>query len=286
MPWHARLDLDYSIASASAAGVPHTRLDFRHNGPLRILKSLHPEGEAICHSVIVHPPGGVVGGDTLNVAIAVAPGAHALITTPGATRFYRSSGARAAQTVEARLAERARLEWLPLETLVHSGALAESRLSFDLAPGAEMMGWDCVGLGLPAAEAPFLAGDYRHRIALAVCGHSRWLERARTAAADLALLDGPCGWAGRRALGTLWFAAGTPLGDDRREALLAIAREIAAGHPLAATTGATAPQPEVVVLRVLAPRIEPAFELMTEIWKRWRTAAWALSPCLPRVWRT
>jgi urease accessory protein len=286
MAWHAHLDLDYGIAPASAASGPHTRLDFRHNGPLRILKSLHPEGEAICHSVIVHPPGGVVGGDTLNVAITVAPGAHALLTTPGATRFYRSSGARAAQAVEARVAEGARLEWLPLETLVHSGALADNKLCFDLAPGAEMMGWDCVGLGLPAADAPFVAGDYRHHIALVTRGRPRWLERGRTAAADLALLDGPCGWAGRRALGMLWFAAGRPLDDVRREALLGIAREIAAGHPLAPTTGATAPQAEVVVVRVLAPRIEPAFELMTEIWKRWRAAAWALSPCLPRVWRT
>ncbi|MGN6530003.1 MAG: urease accessory protein UreD [Burkholderiaceae bacterium] len=286
MAWHARLDLDYRTDAAGASGTPRTRLDFRHDGPLRILKSLHPEGDAVCHSVIVHPPGGIVGGDTLDVSIALAPGAHALVTTPGATRFYRSAGARAAQAVDARLAEGARLEWLPLETLVHSGALADNRLRFDLAPGAETMGWDCVALGLPAADAPFVAGDYRHDIALAAGGRPRWWERGRTAAADTALLDGPCGWAGRRALATLWFAAGTPLAADRRDALLDAAREIAAGHPLAATAGATAPQAEVVVVRVLAPRVEPAFELMSAIWKRWRAVAWALAPCPPRVWRT
>jgi urease accessory protein len=286
MAWHARLDLDYRTDSHGSAGSTRTCVDFRHDGPLRILKSLHPEGEAICHSVIVHPPGGIVGGDTLDLSIALAPRTHALLTTPGATRFYRSSGARAAQVVDARVADGARLEWLPLETLVHSGALADNRLRFDLAPGAEMIGWDCVALGLPAAEAPFLSGDYRHDIALLAAGRPRWLERGCTAANDLALLDGPCGWAGHRALGTLWFAAGAQMSDDRREALLDIARDVAAAHSLAATVGATAPQAEVVVVRMLASRIEPAFELMTEIWKRWRTFAWTLAPCAPRVWRT
>ena len=208
-----------------------------------MLKSLHPEGAEVCHTVVVHPPGGVVAGDTLSVDMALDAGASALVTTPGATRFYRSGGARATQAVAARLGDGARLEWLPLETLVHSGARADNRLHVELAPGAEMFGWDCVALGLPAADKPFAAGDYRHDIAVG----ARWLERGRTAASDLALLDGPCGWAGHRALGTLWFAAGTPLADDRREALLDAARAIIGAHPLAPTAGATAPQADVVV---------------------------------------
>ena len=142
------------------------------------------------------------------------------MTTPGATRFYRSAGARAVQAIHARVAAGGRLEWLPLETLVHSGAHADNRMRFELAPGAEMFGWDCVALGLPAADAPFVAGDYRHDIAVG----PRWLERGRTAATDTALLDGPCGWAGQRALGTLWFAAGSAIDDARREQLLEVAR--------------------------------------------------------------
>ena len=278
MAWHARLNLDYR-ADAATGG---TRLDFRHDGPLRVLKSLFPEGPAVCHTVVVHPPGGIVGGDTLSVDLALAEGAHALVTTPGATRFYRSGGERAAQAIAARVATGARLEWLPLETLVHSGAHADNHMRFELAPGAEMFGWDCVALGLPAADAPFVAGDYRHDIAVG----PRWLERGRTSASDVALLDGPCGWAGHRALGTLWFAAGTPLDDARRDALLDAAREIAGGHALAATAGATAPQPDVVTLRVLAPRVEPVFELMTSVWRAWRALAWAREACAPRVWRT
>ena len=281
MAWHARLNLDYRAEPASAGGTG-TRLDFRHEGPLRVLKSLFPEGPGVCHSVIVHPPGGIVGGDTLDVALSVGDGAHALVTTPGATRFYRSGGERALQSIAARVAAGGRLEWLPLETLVHSGAHADNRMRFELQPGAEMFGWDIVALGLPAADAPFVAGDYRHDIAVG----PRWLERGRTAASDAALLDGPCGWAGRRALGTLWFAVGSPLADDRREQLLETAREIAGAHSLFATAGATAPQPDVVTLRVLAPRVEPVHELLASVWRAWRALAWGRDACVPRVWRT
>jgi urease accessory protein len=278
MAWHARLNIDYSAEPATGG----TRADFRHDGPLRVLKSLFPEGPQVCHTVIIHPPGGIVGGDTLSVDLAVGDGAHALATTPGATRFYRSAGTRAAQTILARVAGGGRLEWLPLETLVHSGAHADNKMTFELAPGAEMFGWDCVALGLPAAGAPFAAGDYRHDIAVG----PRWLERGRTAATDAALLDGPCGWAGHRALGTLWFAAGTALDDARRELLLDAARAIAGAHPLSATAGATAPQSDVVALRVLAPRVEPVHELLTSVWRAWRALAWGREACVPRVWRT
>jgi len=278
MAWRACLNLDYRAEPATGG----TRADFRHDGPLRVLKTLFPEGPAVCHTVIVHPPGGIVGGDTLDVELALGDGAHALVTTPGATRFYRSGGARAVQTIRAKVAAGARLEWLPLETLVHSGAHADNRMRFELAPGAEMFGWDCVALGLPAADAPFVAGDYRHDIAVG----PRWLERGRTSATDVALLEGPCGWAGHRALGTLWFAAGTPLADDSRERLLDVAREIAGAHALATTAGATAPQPDVVALRVLAPRVEPIHELLGRVWRAWRALAWGREACVPRVWRT
>ena len=82
MSWHARLDLNYSRQGDS------TQLQYQHEGPLRILRSLYPEGPRICHNVIVHPPGGLVEGDVLAVTVNVASDAHALLSTPGATRFY------------------------------------------------------------------------------------------------------------------------------------------------------------------------------------------------------
>src|SRR5512139_2436306 len=149
MGWHGNLKLDYRRSAA------RTVVHDTHNGPLRVLQSLYPEGDAICHNVLVHPPGGVVGGDVLQISAHVAEDCHALVPTPGATRFYRSAGDAALQTLTAHAADGARLEWLPLETILYRNTLAENRMRFELAPGAEMMGWDVLALGLPASDEPF-----------------------------------------------------------------------------------------------------------------------------------
>jgi len=145
-----------------------------------------------------------------------------------------------------------------------------------------MIGWDILALGLPASDQSFERGRYRQSIELP----GRWLERGTIDAADRRLLDSPLGFAGRRTLGVLWFAAGSALADARRETLLESARELAAAHPLARTAGITAVQPQVVVLRVLAPAVEPAIGLMTTVWQAWRREGWALTGTVPRVWRT
>ncbi len=276
MGWHGSLVLRYRRDEA------RTIVHDRHDGPLRVLKSLHPEGPTVCHSVLVHPPGGVVGGDTLDLDVEIAADAHALVTTPGATRFYRSLGETAIQSTVVRAATGARLEWLPLETIAYSGCIAENRARFDLADGAEMIGWDVTALGLGASAQPFVAGRFTQSIAV----DQRWLERGTVRGDDARLLASPLGWGGRAVLATLWFAAGRPIAAARRDALLASAREIIDGDALGPFAGASAVQPHVVVVRALAHRVEPAIDLLTAIWRAWRLGAWALEASVPRVWRT
>ena len=276
MGWPGRLELNYRRDG------DRTLAHDRHSGPLRVLQSLYPEGEGICHHVLVHPPGGIVGGDTLHIEATVRAGAHALITTPSATRFYRSAGEAALQSVVAQIDDGARLEWLPLETICHSAALAENQFRFEIAPGGEMMGWDVVALGLPASGEAFEAGHYAQRIELP----GVWLERATIRGDDHRLLDSPLGFAGHRVLATMWFAASSPMPTDRRERLLDAARESASSHALASTAGCSSPHAEVVVLRLLAPRVEPAMQLLSAVWARWRDVAWGLGAVAPRVWRT
>ncbi|MEO5881381.1 MAG: urease accessory protein UreD [Caldimonas sp.] len=276
MGWQGSLALRYR----SEAG--RTRVHDRHDGPLRVLKSFHPEGERVCHNVLVHPPGGIVGGDTLAIEIALDPGAHALLTTPGATRFYRSLGEPATQTLTVRAEAGSRLEWLPLETLAYSGCIAENRAMLTLAPGAEMIGWDLTALGLPASDQPFVAGRFTQAIELP----GRWLERGTVRGDAPALLDSPLGWAGHRTLATLWFAAGEPISGPRRDSLVDAARAACDAHPLGRQAGTTAVDPGVIVVRVLAPRVEPAMDLLAAIWRAWRPIAWQLEASPPRVWRT
>jgi urease accessory protein len=286
MPWHGSLALAFRLAET------RTVVRDRHEGPLRLLKSLHPEGDPACHAVVVHPPGGIVGGDRLAIGIEVGPGAHALATTPGATRFYRTTGEPASQSVAAHVAPGARLEWLPLETLAYDGCDATSAVEVTLAAGvdghgpAEAMGWDVVALGLPASGAPFERGRWTQSLQVSGPAVRRWIDRGTTCAEDRRLLGSPLGWDGERVLATLWFASGAPLAADRLEALLRAARECAEATPLAARTGATAPQPHVVVLRALAPCVEPAHALLQAVWADWRRVAWDLEATPPRVWRT
>ena len=279
--WRGHLTLNYRRAGADGS-LARTVAHDRHEGPLRVLQALYPEGPSICHHVLVHPPGGVVGGDELHIHATLQAGAHALITTPGATRFYRSAGPQALQQTQLHLAEGARLEWLPMETIAHSGCRADNGLRAELAPGAEMIGWDVLALGLPAAEQPFVQGWYRQHLEVS----GTWLDRARIAADDAALLHGPQGWAGHSVLATLWLATGTPLPPARREALLDAARHAVSGSPLAVTAGVTSPQNSLVLLRVLASHVEPVMQLLLAVRAAWRQTAWGLDAEPPRIWRT
>ena len=274
MPWHASLQLDYTLEGT------RTVARHAHNGPLRILQSLYPEGDAVCHNVLVHPPGGLVGGDTLDISATVGPGAHGLVTTPGATRFYRSTGERALQRTHLTLAEGARLEWLPLEALCYNACNAENHLTLNLAPGAECMGWDVTALGLPHAGQPFETGRFVQHIE----APGRWLERGVIDAADHRLLESPLGLAGHRCMASLFFVTGRPLDRARRDTALDAARAVMDAHALKATAGATSPNGQVLVVRALAPQVEPAMQLLQQVRAAWRAALWQLCAEPPRIW--
>jgi urease accessory protein len=278
--WHARLALRYW----NDAGT--TRAHDLHEGPLRVLQRLYPEGPAICHHVVVHPPGGIVGGDRLELEATLGEGSQVVITTPGAARYYRSEGAPGTQRVRLALDGGARLEWLPMEAIAYSGCRADNRLELALAPGAQMIGWDVLALGLPASSQPFEAGVVQQHLELP--GH--WLERGRIAADDRLLRESPLGLGGALVLATAWWAEGEPIARERRQRLLDVARELT--EPLAPVPGAalragvTAPHERVIVLRALAARVEPAMQLLQRVRAAWRAEAWGLAAEPPRIWRT
>ena len=274
MSWHAHLQLNYTAERG------RTVARHAHSGPLRILQSLYPEGDSLCHNVLIHPPGGLVGGDTLDLAVTVGAGAHGLITTPGATRFYRSAGERALQRTHLTLDAGARLEWLPLESLCYSACQAENHLTLALSPGAECMGWDVTALGLPHANQPFEQGRFTQHIEMP----GQWLERGVIDATDHRLLHSPLGLAGHFCMASLFWVAGSPLTRTRRETALDAARAVIDRHALKATAGATSPSGQVIVVRVLAAQVEPVMELLRQVRCAWRAALWQLDAAAQRIW--
>lgn len=274
MAWHAQLQLNYTLESE------RTVARHQHTGPLRILQSLYPEGDAICHNVLIHPPGGLVGGDTLELNINAEPHSHAVITTPGATRFYRSAGERAVQHSRITVQSAARLEWLPLEAICYNDCNALNHICISLQDDAEMMGWDITSLGLPNAQLPFVQGQLEQHIEIP----GIWQERGLIQAQDNLLLHGPLGLASNTCMASLFFATGTTLSRSRKEKALELARELISDHPLASTSGATSPNTNVVVVRVLASAVEPAMQLLRSIRKAWRSGLWEIQGAEPRIW--
>lgn len=274
--WSARLQLDYR-----AVGGRTVAMD-RHEGPMRVLKALYPDGSGTCEHVLVHPPSGLVGGDAVTIEARLGPQARVRLTTPGATRFYRSLGAVASQRLSITLQEGARLEWLPMEALAYEGCRALNECRVALEPGAEMLGWDISCLGLPASGDHFRHGELKQHLEV----EGAWLDKGVVRGEDLLLRQSPLGLAGHPVVGSLWCATGSAMSASRREELTAAAESAASpvrGAGLAC--GATSPVDRVVVVRALAPQVEPMLALFRRVRASWHAVLWGVPAAEPRLWR-
>jgi len=270
--WNARLEV--GVARRDEASVAVHR---RHSGPLRLQKPLYPEGPAVAHLLVVHPPAGIAGGDRLEIDIAVGSDANALVTTPGATKWYRSDGARAAQHATLSVARGACLEWLPQENIVFDGADAATSTAIACERDATCIGWDIVALGRRASGERFTRGALRQDLVLSCDGRTVWRERARVSGDD-ALLASPVGWNGRHVAGLFW-AWGATLDEADRERcrLAAMARPDA---------GVTVVRDGLVVARALSDSAEGLRTLFHELWTIVRPAMTGRRATMPRIWST
>jgi urease accessory protein len=193
--WQAELRLQFARRGA------RTFLAHReHTGPLLIQRPFHPE-PAACHAYIVHPPGGIVGGDELRLHVAVEQGAHVLLTTPAATKFYRSAGKVARQT-QTFAVKQGTMEWLPQESIFYRDAIVRSSTQVRLSPGAKFIGWEIPCLGLPARNEDFDSGDLRLHFELWLDESPLLIDRLRIQGASAAR-TAAWGLAGHAAIGTL-----------------------------------------------------------------------------------
>jgi len=241
--------------------------DRRHDGPLVVQKPLYPEGGAVCHAIVVHPPAGIAGGDELELHARAGDGAHALLTTPGAGKWYRSGGPWAQQKLRFEVA--GALEWLPQETIVFEGARARLQTEVRLQGEARFLGWEILCLGRTGSGEKFGKGEIRLDTTLYRDGRLLWLERGRIEGGG-ALLDSPAGLQGRPGCGTL-VASGAPFD-------LAACRAI---EGLAVTQ-----LPGVLIARYLGDSSEQAKRLFARLWMILRPALFGREAQLPRIWST
>lgn len=270
--WQAELHLRFARANGTVL------VGRGHRGPLRVQKPLYPEGRDICHAVLLHPPGGIAGGDSLEVDIEAGAGAGALITTPGAGKWYRSGGRPAVQTVRIGVGADAAVEWLPQETIFFDGVEARLATHVQLNAQATFIGHETFCLGRIAAGETFRQGRIALSTRIERDGALLWSERGILTGGS-PWLEAAAGMAGYPFCATL-LAAGPALDRPALEACRALP-EIAGTQ-----SGVTLLPGGLLVARCLARQAEPAREWFLALWSVLRPALLNRPAIVPRVWNT
>ena len=270
--WQASLDLKFTFEDGRTV-----LRDKRHAGPLVIQKTLYPEGNQTCHAIIVHPPGGILEGDKLEINAQLAPRAHVLFTTPGATRWYKSAGAQAWQRVHIQAGAYACVEWLPQETIYFEHTHAKNLVDIALAADSRFIGWEIACLGRRLAGEAFLAGRVQQRLRVSVDGKPMFIEQGALAASDAALTSS-VGFGGNAA-----FATFVAYAEGLSPALLEQCRQSAV--PPDFKVGLTL-MGKVLVGRAMGNSPEAIRAIFTAWWKIIRETVCLRVAVEPRIWQT
>lgn len=271
--WLARLELD--IAFDGGASIVGRN---RHQGPLRVQKPLYPEGAQTVHAIVVHPPGGIRAGDRLEIALKVGPEAHAFLTSPGATKWYRSDDAgdcngAACQSVQLAAGEGAALEWMPQETIYFNGAHAVQHHIVHLGAGARYIGCEVMCFGRQASGERFEHGRLRLHSEIWCASQLLWYEQARIEAGSEGF-NGPFGLDGATVCATL-TAVGSPVPAALQAQVRALDPALGASQ-----------LKSVFIARLLCGDSEHARAVMTRVWQLLRPHLIGRPAILPRIWAT
>ncbi|HVV53093.1 MAG TPA: urease accessory protein UreD [Polyangia bacterium] len=274
MAWHAALELGFAAEGGA------TRLARRaHRGPFLVQRPFFPEGRQVCHVYLLHPPGGLVGGDELRLDLRVEAGAHTLVTTPAAGKAYRTLGPAARQWHALAVEAGGALEWLPQETILYDGCRLELETRVELAPGARFLGAETLAFGLPARGAPFVHGSCRQGFELRRDGVPLFVERGRFEG-DAPVQEASWGLAGATVL-TLIIAAPAPVAPtvEALRALLPFGETERAGVSVLGDG-------EALVVRHLGARAEASRAFVQAAWRLVRGDLFGRPAVAPRIWAT
>lgn len=249
----------------------------QHCGPLVVQKPFYPEGDGAVHLLVVHPPGGIAGGDRLSIRVDVKAGAHALFTTPGAAKWYRCPNGGATQSANFHVAAGGVLEWLPQETILFDATRARIVTDVSLDPGAAFAGWDILCFGRRASGEGFRQGYFQQRFEIRGDDKIIWFEAGQLRGGD-AMLTSPLGLAGHSVCGTFVISS-----TDLTKVPMAALRELRPGENC--RYGITL-LPQALVARFLGDSAEDAKAYFAGLWAMLRPVLFGRAACPPRIWRT
>lgn len=268
--WKAQLNLGFEKRPSKT--VLATRSQY---GPLTVQRPFYPEGD-VCHLYLLHPPGGVVGGDELHINATVAEDANVLITTPGATKFYKNTGKLAKQIQTLSIKDKGSLEWFPQENIFFDETHSQLITQVELEKTAQFMGWEINCYGRPASNDFFEKGFVDTQLKIMRDGKPLMLDRLKIdsieALQSSVSLDGyPC-------FGTFIATQVTPeLLEKARAAIKDVCRDQKIGITMI---------DDVLVARCLAQYSEQVSILFKTIWLTLRPEISGRDACHPRIWAT
>lgn len=271
--WHGRLELGFVRVADGTELVKRSVCM-----PLAVQRPFYPEGPQVCHVLLLHPPGGLVGGDRLEVHLDLQPASEVLVTTPSAGKWYRSEQ-EAQQVTHIELADGAHLEWLPQESIVFDHAHARQQLHVELAPGATWLGWDITRFGRSASGEQFRHGQWRSQIEVWRAGEPLWIDRQQLTGGSR-LLDSAYGLAGQPVIGTLaWIGQALP------PAVVERARDLWTTLAAEGEAGVTR-LPQGLLCRYRGPSSSVARHWFTAVWDLLRREQRGRAAQAPRIWST
>jgi urease accessory protein len=266
--WHAELQLGFS-ARADRTVLSHRK----HIGPLRVQRPFYPEG-APCHVYLIHPPGGIAGGDHLQLRVTLDAGAHALITTPAATKFYRAALGRKSVLHQRLQLKSAVLEWLPQENIFFDQAQARTHTCIELDTQSRFIGWELSCYGRRASGEGFDSGQLRQGFELWCDGKPLLLDHLRIIGGE-AMQHAAWGLNGLTALGNL-------MAYPASAADVQAVREL----PLDASQLSCTLVDSVLLCRSLCADGAQVKEMLLQVWQCLRPRLLGKASVAPRIWST
>jgi urease accessory protein len=272
--WQAQLNLRFARAHHQV-GARTLMQRNEHKGPLRVQRPFYPEGE-LAHVYILHPPGGVVGGDRLRIDIDALPGAQVLATTPGSGKFYLSTGpwARLEQTLTVKAG--ASLEWLPQENILFAGARLHACTTIEVEDDGCFIGWDLTSFGRVSRGERFTDGMFFSRLVFKHDQQLLLVENQRVF--DQRSLEAAAGLRDQSQQGTL---LAFPCNDHALECVRA-QLDVLDASPWSAATLID----RLLVVRALDNNGEVLQQRMRTLWQVVRPLLLDRPAVQPRIWAT